>query len=524
MKKLFLSAFFIMVITSLSSQNLGVDWGIENQDGDKKSISYPFGWKDGFYYNIRMDWKLMSNSYESHLEKVNQDMEVVQVIDIDYSSDYRIHFDFIHLIDDGFFIFSSKFNKDQSEIEIYSSKFNLRGELLERISLQTIQIEHQKNHGIVKYGVSRNGKNLVALHSYGGKKKEDLICHIIYFPIDDLENSQLVKRSFANTGKFIGIEEVLVNDNNVICIILKRLREKNNEPESQLILINDKITKEIPLEFDNYFLVNFSLTELVGGNFKLSGFYSDKLKANKSFYQGVFIADCNINEGKVDNFSSLEFNKKFLSHYSKSDARNGWLKRAGRYHTNFYPSEEKGGYIIAENQLITESSTQEYKYYVYRDLIVIRYDENNQLKFVRMIPKLQAASYRIPRIGGNPNSKIETGIEIDVPIGMKRLMEMYTSYSAINYDDKLWLMYNDNEKNEEVREINDVSPLRNAYKAVTRLIVINEDALIKKQLLFNNKEIGGYFANSKTNTKKEPFVIGVKKKNSQRFGKLEFTD
>jgi hypothetical protein len=509
--------FLLLLISlNLAAQDVKVDWGPENDDGDNKAINFPIGWQGDYYYNLRMDYKIMTNKYDAYLEKVDKNMKVVSVKELAYESNVRIKFDYMQAAEGKFYLFSSTFQGSEDKLDLYYNAFDLNGRPVGTEVIAQLPVDKFKNHNIVKYSLSSDKKTLAAVHSYGGFKKDPLYYQAVKINVENPSEAVIINGQLPSPGYSIAIEGQQVNNEGLISMIVVRQNEKKGEEDASLMVIESESNiRNVDVSYQDYILDNFSMIEDKKGDLKLAGVYKSKEK-RKSFYEGFFIASFDPASGEISDFHNKPFDSKLIAKYGKKAMKNGNTAVSGKYHTKIYPSQNGGGYVVAENLTIVDG---EYRTYYYGELLILGYNADGEFTFADLIPKFQADRYRPPR-----TSLVVVAITWDAPLGIKKLMESYTTYHAINHKGNLYLMYNDDEDNANVKNMDDVDRLDNPYKSKTRLIVVGPDGNIDRKALFDNKSIGGYFSSSKCYEEKAPYVVGVKKRKSQRFGILEFED
>ncbi len=512
-------AIFIFTIsilsTELNAQKLDVSWGTESDLGDKNSTHFPIGWVDGYYYNVRLEYNKMGNNYDAMLEKMSKAMKVVSVVPLKYESSYNVNFEYFHYTDGTIFLFSSTYERSEDAQKVYCETFDLIGKKIKTHQIAKIRLDKKGNYSPLQFSSSRDQSKLVAMHGVGRKKDEPFRHQIITITLDNPSNSQLFEHSIDFSGDEIGIEDLQVDNQGRLVYVIKEVVDKKEPSNSYLVVYkNNSVSDKIALEYEDKVLDNFSIVSDLDDNLKLSGLYLEKEK-RKSFYKGFFLTSFSFEENTLKGFHAKPFSSKLIAKFGKRAAKKGEANIRGEYQVEMYPNEKGGGFLVAENLNIYAKSGN--VYHNYKEILVVGYSSTGELTHMNLLPKYQVNSYTQPQ-----TSIGFVSFTFAVPYGFLKLMELYTSYSAFVEQGQLYLIFNDEEKNNGVRTQDDVKAMNFPNKEITRLYTVDSEGKLKSKVFFDNKEEGGFFVTSKTYTEEKPYVIGLMKRKTVRYGKLEF--
>ena len=500
------------ISTTTNAQDLKVKWGMESDGGDKKSINEPMGWYEGNYYNLRLDYIIMANKYSVFIEKINADMKVMSIKEVAYESSPTINFEYSRFIDGKIYIFSSQFDGKTDKLKVFYDAFDVNGKKVGGKDLASFALRGRMAYQPMQFSLSPDKKTICGVFSESSKKEEPLKFNVISIPTANIDAASTSSQKIVYSGDEIGILRQQIDNKGNVFLLVNKKRDKKDDPEVTLYIVDNtgKLSKEQKLEYQNYILGNVDMIAAEDGTIKFAGIYFDKVN-KKTFYKGFFLGTFNPENFTFSKFSTVAFDSKALSFYGKRAEKKGEASIGGQFMTKIYPAENgKGGFIVAENLSVVHGSMVSYNFY---ELLVINYNDDEELGKMNFIPKYQYDAYRPPST---------MGVTFAVPYGFRKLMEIYTSYSAFVNDGNLYIMFNDDEKNTEAKSMDDVKAMTAPNKAVTMLFTISDDGVKKKKVWFNNKEKDGFFTPSKTYSEGDIKVIGISEKKNMRYGKLSF--
>ncbi len=512
-KKTLLTLIILLGIHTTSiAQDVKVKWGMESDGGDKKSINEPMGWFEGNYYNLRLDYIIMANKYSVSIEKINADMKVVSIKEVAYESAATVNFEYTRFIDGKVYIFSSQYEGKTDKLKVFYDAFDLNGKKIGGKDLASFSLRARGAYQPMQFSISPDKSTICGVFSESSKKDEPLKFNVISIPTADIDASTSNSQKIIFSGDEIGILKQQIDNKGNVFLLINKKRDKKDDAEVTLYVVDNagKLSKEQKLEYKNYALGNVDMIAAKDGSIKFAGVYFDKVN-RKTFYKGFFLGTFNPSDYTFSKFSTAAFDAKAFSFYGKKAEKKGEANIGGQFLTKIYPSENGvGGFIVAENLSVVYGSMVSYNYY---ELLVINYNDDEELDKINFIPKYQYDSYRPPST---------MGFTFAVPYGFRKLMEIYTSYSAFVDNGNIYIMFNDDEKNAEAKSMDDVKAMTAPNKAVTMLYTISEDGVKKKKVWFDNKDKDGFFTPSKTYSEGDIKVIGISEKKNMRYGKLSF--
>ena len=498
------------------AQGPTIKWGTESDEGDKKSINFPIGWHDNNYYNLRLDYQIYTNKYEAVLEQMSESMKVISAKKLDYESKATVNFEYMNFDNETIYLYSSTYEGSEDKLVLYREEFNIQGKKTATTNIAKIPLEKKSDYTSFNFSESTDGKTISAFHKQSRKKGDPLFYQIVTFPVSAPENANLFKGQIKYDGYGLTIDHQEVDNEGKVVFVVRTQEDKKGDPLSYLLVYSDnEVSQRIDLEYNNTILDNFSIEKVADGHIKLAGLYLTKEK-KKSFYQGFFLCTFDLSAKEIKDFSSTPFTKELISKFGKRAAKKGSANTSGNYHVQIVENNDGSGYVIAESRNIFTNGDK--ATHVFNEILVANYNQSGELTHLNLIPKAQADSYTRP----NTSALGIVTIYFEPPYAFKKLVELFSSYSAVSEEGVLYIMFNDNDKNDGVKTLDDIKAINSANNEVTRLYSIDGEGKMRSKTLFDNKEKGGFFVTSKSYFKEKPYVVGLMKRKSIRYGTVDF--
>jgi hypothetical protein len=221
---------------------------------------------------------------------------------------------------------------------------------------------------------------------------------------------------------------------------------------------------EYPLSLDDKFISSCTFDIAPDGGIVISGFYSEK---DLDDIKGVFYTRIDPVSRMALSTSFKAFDTAFMSEFMSARKASKGKELNDFDFAEMILREDGGAVLIAQKYYVTTSTTTDnqgrsrttYTYH-YNEMIVSNINPSGEIDWVVRIPKRQAAS-----------------------------STAFLSYTSMVKDDKIYLVFNDNERNLTETKENKIHPY-NGKKSVAMLVTIASDGSWAKSALFDNKEEG----------------------------------
>ena len=221
---------------------------------------------------------------------------------------------------------------------------------------------------------------------------------------------------------------------------------------------------EYPLSLDDKFISSCTFDIAPDGGIVISGFYSEK---DLNDIKGVFYTRIDPVSRMALSTSFKAFDTAFMSEFMSARKASKGKELNDFDFAEMILREDGGAVLIAQKYYVTTSTTTDnqgrsrttYTYH-YNEMIVSNINPSGEIDWVVRIPKRQAAS-----------------------------STAFLSYTSMVKDDKIYLVFNDNERNLTETKENKIHPY-NGKKSVAMLVTIASDGSWAKSALFDNKEEG----------------------------------
>lgn len=387
-----------------------------------------------------------------------------------------------------------KLGKNTYTIQKYDYNMNKVGS---ETTVQTLDEDYSKypatttvssndhNKGVRVYENAKIGG--FSFFGIGGNasKKSQSTSKKIYLNVFDGDAKIIYKKIYTFPNRMesmINIEEVRISNKGEVFILTKdyltpERKEKIKDEKSDKKVPGFKYTvwkfsvdgsdvKEYSINLDEKYINSMSMninkeTDLIS----IAGFYNDD--ENKSL-QGMFNLEINGESAIKKNMKDFpnDFIEEFKKHKvnKKNDDDDGL---STRFKIDYVlPKKDGGSFITSEFFYIktvtvtTSSGTRTTTYYYNYDILVANVDKEGKITSFTRIPKRQVEVNRM----------------------------LYSSYVATEYNNKLYLLYNDNPKNEELEEDEKSVKTTGFGKSNCVMYVLDNEGNSSKKVLYSNEE------------------------------------
>lgn len=438
-------------------------------------------------------------TYGVSLQLIKFDKNYEEVFRKDYKKELKgLAFNSFQSLGNDIFIFATDYVKKEKQFKVYGAKIdkstgNLQEEFAE---LGSFDLESSKDSYDMRLKPVRNGKNFLMVANISSNDHLTLAVSLL--------SNTLVKSTSAiitlpYTPAEYTLEDVVLSLNNKIITLGrqfeqvetgKKKKKKNVFKQYQMSVYNAKGQKEndVNLGAGNNYVIGGKMIEQKEGGLLLAGFYSNTFK--KENLNGFFISKVDDIKAELQLASYKELTAEMMGKNYSPDKETGDSKTTKDTSDT---TEISSQYIVrsidinpSDNSIVITSEISAANNYVYttstfvngrwsyttysgyefinRDILIITTDKDGKIKWINDIPKSQSELIETREI----NSAVSSTNGIVNFFAESGGMPFYSSFKSLINNNKLVLVFNDNENNISVAKYGEkVSAVSKFEKSIT---------------------------------------------------------
>ncbi|AXT19042.1 hypothetical protein D7030_14575 [Flavobacteriaceae bacterium AU392] len=435
----------------------------------------------------------------------SSDMSLISTNEIDLSefNGKDIDFEDFAVINNGIYVFGSVYDKKTKISNLFGFEVSEDGKLTnKKKKIFSTKVTKKKERGAFYFKDSPTEDRLLILHATIFEKEEAIQYEIKLLDQDLSESlSHLEKIPFKDRKDLeftIADFDVSINDD-VFLVINESYRdrkEKTNKEKFQIHAFKSEnaYNKEIiDIKFTDKEIINCEMLANQDGKLQLVGFYSSVRKNGKTNkdLKGVYASVINVKTNAVE---QLRFNE--LDHETKVKLIGERRAKKGKdvkplYLTHSLIERNDGGLILlSEYQLIQVGRSSGIGplavtpiQHINNEIIVTSLNPDGSIDWTNVIAKKQIAAYASFSLGfsafsGNGNFTVGAGI--NVPIATLGRGPEYLSAMPIYENEQLIVIFNDNEKNINITDIEEIKTMKVYNKAIPTAYVFDKEGNINR--------------------------------------------
>lgn len=417
-------------------------------------------------------------------------------------------------INDRFYLFTSQVGESDAVKMAYGTEISKDGEAIgETVRLDLFELGRKRNQIDVDVKLSSDSSSFLVYHNRPFSKQSD---EIFSFRIFDFDFNLLYQKELSLPYKHQAYEisDYLFDGSSNIYMLSGMTPQKSESrvtrigPENKrYVLLNydfeSNTLKEYDVSVKNKWINSVTFGVTPKGDLAIGGFYSNDFRFSISgtFY---FLLDGASKAVKAQGL--MPFSSDFLRKFGNSRDRDN--QRLEDYFFDHFLLFENGeAILIAEQYYVSEmirtdpaTGYQTINYvYNYNDIIIVKINANGSIAWNVKVPKYQATT--------NDNGP-------------------YSSYALVWDHRKIHLLFNDHQDNFE-RLRNDpnagLKSFGNVRRSVAALVTVNEDGKMKRQKLFDAKEVDTVLKPKIAfQSESNEIIIYGKKRRNFKFGRVQF--
>lgn len=545
MKRLLLIPLVLMIFLSgLQAQikigPISINHGQEIEE-DKEKIIVIAGEANDRIYTLATKGK---NYFIKVFSSAEMELLSVNEVVLDEFNGKDVEFDDIQVLNDKIYVLGSVFDKSDDTNNLFGFEVSKEGKLTgAKKNLFSTEVTKKREQGAFYFKKSPEGNLLLILHA-SLFDKEELIQYEIKLIDENLNTvaSHLEQIPFTDRNDLeFSITDFDVNVMGDIFLATnesyrdKDAKENIEKFEVHLFKAKNNYKKEIvKIDFTNKEVINCELMATRDGLVNLVGFYSgvrNNGRPNKEL-EGVYAAVVNSNTNEVNNLKFTEFDMDTkIKLLGERRAKKGKDVKP-MYVTHSLIEKEDGGLILlSEYQQILVGRTSGIGplgvtpvIYDNNEIIVTSFNPDGSVKWTNVLAKDQQAAFSTLSLGfygfgGNANFTVGAGISI--PIAVLSKGPEYLSAMPIYENGILTVIFNDNQKNIGVTDIEEIKTLGNYNKALPTAFQFDSNGSITR-IDQENFEEGQLILRPRVFLRKNPkeYIIYSSRKSEDRMGRM----
>ena len=493
-KKITLLFLFLTSLTTTFAQGklgpITISHG-EEIEADKEKIARIAGETGGKIYTLATKGK---NYFIKVFDSSTMGLLSVNEIVMDDFMDKEPEFEDIVVISNRVYIFGSVYDKKSKVANLLAVEVSPEGKLTNnKKSLFSTTVTKNRERGAFYFKDSPAGDMLLVMHA-SLFDKEELIQYEVKLLNDNLDiaMSHLEKVPFNDRNDLeFTIADLSVNyDDDVFLVINESYRDRKSKTNFEKFELHSfkKSTdykKEVTkIDFTNKEIINCQMMTNKNNKVQLVGFYSsvrDNGKANKEL-KGVYMATIDGASNVVDHltFNEFDYDTK-VKLLGERRAKKGKDVKPVYVPHSLIEREDGGLLFLSEFHYVVVGQTQgigplgvtPYTY-INNEIIVTSINPNGSIDWTNVIAKDQKASFTglsVLLFGGGSNGSLTVTVGFQIPIAMMGKGPEYLGAMPIYENGELTVVFNDNEKNIGITDIEEIKTLGNYNKAIPTAFV-----------------------------------------------------
>lgn len=516
---LLLAAFFLLLFSTSFSQKPTINWGDEFKlkkgsthlrviDSDATGVLLEEG------HLALKSYFVIGATVRSSGRLVKLDKNFNEIYNVAYDRELKgKEFEQFFKLGKKIFIISSSFKKSSRELTLFASEINRNdGQMVSGwTELKTITKDDKKESIDYELHYNSDSTKMVIVSSVTGRSKSS-------FSLLEINQNlrPSAKEIIVNTGseaEVYRLENIVYTNNKRVILVGKEFEFEEGKKEKDKNLVfaqynikmfddKGKQIKEFSTEIDGKWLMNTSVFQEKDSDIILTSFYSTAKKAKE--INGILIQRIDPLTGDVKKTAQGPIDYSFLAEDNKpeEDADETRKERYEREQIEKLVASQKGlaptisfrklihthdggMLIIAENfRVYTVSrynpSNGSYSHttvYDSKELIFCKVNAENNIEYVKILPKFQRESYSASA-GVGPNLTSMLGFPY------------YSGFSIMESGNNIHLFFNDNPKNESITKAGQIPKVVHKFqKSHNFVLTLNlETGDITRKFFFSNAD------------------------------------
>jgi len=470
--KRLLFLFFILFNHQSFSQDIIINWGISQPLPNKSPVKKIIAETEDGLFALRLKYGGLFESDQLFIEQYSPvQLKLIKAIPVilPLVEEHKTNFENIFYLKDKFVVASSRYDKSVGRNIAYLQTISFESGPSAIVKADEILAPRKKNTGDFDFVLSPDRTKLLVYHNdpYEKYSNEKFSYKVFDSDLNELWSKQIELPYKDKNFKVSGYQ--LDNESNVYMLSRVTVEEESAKYNKYSILAlfqKNKEIREYDIHLKNKPISDISFSIAPNGDLVAAGFYSNNASSEYNI-SGTFFLRVDEKTKEVVSSSTKDFEKEFLTQFM-SDRRARKNKALYNYNIDYIFLDSVGGATVIaeqfyENTVCTSDPRTGYSrcnyYYYYNDIIVIKIAPDGTILWTKKIPKGQ--------VSVNDNGP-------------------YSSYFALNKNNDIYLIFNDNPKN--INTVGSGKTLNNFRKSVAVMVTITNEGKIIKNLLYDSSD------------------------------------
>lgn len=515
MKKILLLNLLIIIGFSLFSQNLKnkveVSYGEEFKIKERLLAENVIAEDETGFYSLKMTFEKFK--LKSTLLHYDRKMNLIKASPIDISYTKKENkFEQLRMINGKLYLLTSTINKKQMKKELYiesvsKEKLSLNKDA-KKIAEYDILKTRRKNSGFYDCILSKDESKTLVYYSlpFENETKEKFGFQV-YDPSMNLIWEKEITLPYDDAS--FSIEDYKIGNNGDIYLVGRLYNSESSDYTYELLVYSSEADNvdQFSIKTKDSYISNIKVEVLDNQNILCAGFYSNTNHYN--VIDGCYYMTLDAKSKDIIQYKSKAFDLNFLTQNMSEKKEEKAIQKAAKgksiglvnYYFNHIVTKKDGGYyLLAEQHYTTENRIKNLNRpghsiiieHFYNDIIVINVANDGEIDWNVKIPKRQ-------------QTKNDGGIA--------------SSYGTFNNENNLYLLFNDNPKNNNYVTGDKVYKYGTNLNHALTAIEINSAGEIKRESLLSKDDtkLGTRPAALFNISENEMILFGSSLKKSQYF-------
>lgn len=519
--------FSLLFCGALQAQDLDLIWG--SPLDTKNDVIKIVGETDEGIYTVTSKGKnyfLDFCSGEKMIPKFSQELRPPKV------KGEETIFGNLFLLEGNLLMFSYRYDRNNKTYNIYGNLLDERGKIKgETKEVIIAEVESKGRRGGLGFRVSRDKSKVIAYHSANFKKSGDYFGVTVRLLTSELDLiKEFEEKIPTKSGKDrFTISDYAVSNEGAVYMAYQQYGKVDKEWVNKAMNIvqwaprNGFEKRLTPVDLGNKQATRITLDldqedNLIGG-----GFYNARTKGFLGSYAGIagtYFIRMNFMTGELMAASTSDFGKDFAQTLlTDKQVEKGRLVPDNFYMRRLIPKADGGIVMLAEYYTQISSSNNRVITHVHGPVMVVDVAPNGEIRWVNSVIKSQY--YQQPSIGlGGLLGPFTVSVSFFLPT--KNSPMAYHSFVVGVEGADIYLIYNDNAKNIEVREWRKTKVLNGVNKATPVIVKVDSEGNIDKNVFERDKKQVLLRPGVSLQNDYDKIIIYGKRGSEEKLGKLMF--
>lgn len=471
-----------------------VEWGEEHKD--KTRVYQVLGEQDGKVYTLsERKKKTYLDVYDADLKKDNA--YEIETPEIDGK---KVDLLYYNLLNGKMVALAAHYDKKDKKESLYAYELTDKGRLKDRRELMTFDVENKRRRATFTINESMRKNALVvtalSVHRKGKDDKKKLNIIALDKELQTIHESHTsyplkVKQKGRNNDVTYSLASTEVDDNGSAYVLMKKNIGSGSKKLTDFELLTN--TKQNGYKGKRFKvsgrgrMITKATIFLDNDQLRIGGFYKEDPKGLFNFegVSGTFLATLDITKDELDKIDFKRLPKKYIAEFiGEKRAKKGKLPSPFFVPKDIVVKQGGGAVMVAEDsyKVVTESRSAIQTRYYDNDLMIISFDKDGEIEWMRRIGKKQMYAHTRPKMG-----LALGGLSFNFAIGKRVVDTDFMSYLMGVKGDKIYIVFNDHRKNIE-REEDELKTLSRFKNGIPMVGILDMEGNYEREVIPGGKD------------------------------------